>query len=188
MSEWRVALEQEYRSRLADWSDIQGHLEFLHEQVTSRPGARVLELGVRWATSTAALLDAVDLADGHLWSVDLSPPRSLDWWSRTGRWTFTLGDDMDQAVVEAQPDEVDLLLLDTSHAYDHTLAELRTYVPKMKSGGLVCCHDTDVEAPELVGPQPPFPVTLALNEFCAETGLTWENRTGSCGMGVLLIP
>jgi predicted O-methyltransferase YrrM len=185
--QWRLALEAEYESRRSVWSDIGGHLEFLHDRAAAVPGARVLELGVRWGTSTAALLYGVERVGGHLWSVDLQAPTVPSWWPLTGRWTLTVGDDLDPAVLAAQPDGVDLLLLDTSHDYQHTLAELRAYVPKVKPGGLVCCHDTELEAPDLVEPQPPYPVARALDTYCAEAGLAWVNRPHSYGMGVIEI-
>lgn len=182
------ALNAEYEARASVWSDIQGHLPTLHNAVLEYPNATVLELGVRWGTSTAALLAAVDKVDGHLWSVDIQPPSVPHWWATTGRWSLTIGDDLDPAVVAAQPEEVDVLFIDTSHAYDHMLAELRTYVGLVKPGGVVMCHDTELEAPELVGTQPPFPVARALDVFCEETGRSWTNNTGSYGLGVIRIP
>jgi predicted O-methyltransferase YrrM len=186
--QWWLALEAEYEVRLRAWSDIQGHLQFLHDRATATPQPTLLELGTRSGNSTAILLAAACRADGHLWSVDLEQPQVPSWWALTELWTFTVGDDLDQTVIEAQPDGVDLLLLDTSHAYDHTLAELRAYVPRVRPGGVVCCHDTELEAPELVGPQPPYPVAKALDAYCAEAGLSWSNRPGSYGMGVIEIP
>ena len=51
-------LRTEYEARAGQWSDIQGHLPTLHDAVMAYPGVRVLELGVRWGTSTACLLAA----------------------------------------------------------------------------------------------------------------------------------
>jgi predicted O-methyltransferase YrrM len=190
--QWRLALEAERDARLGVWSDIQGHLEFLLEQAARRSAPTMLELGVRSGNSTAVLLYAAEQTGGHLWSVDLEAPRVPSWWALTGLWTFVQGDDLDTATIaELFPKalvDVDLLLLDTSHAYDHTLAELRAYVPRVRPGGMVCCHDTELEAPDLVGPQPPFPVARALDTYCAETGLSWVNRPGSYGLGVIEIP
>lgn len=186
--QWRLALEAERDARMGTWSDIQGHLGFLLEQAAARPSPTLLELGVRSGNSTGVLLYAAFATGGHLHSVDLEAPRVPSWWALTGCWTLTVGDDLDQTVLDAQPDQVDLLLLDTSHAYQHTLDELRVYVPRVRPGGVVCCHDTELEAPDLVGPQPPFPVARALDAYCAESGLAWVNRPGSYGMGVIEVP
>jgi len=183
-----TALHAEYVARSSVWSDIQGHLPTLHDSVLEYPNAVVLELGVRWGTSTSALLAGVEVVSGHLWSVDINPPQVPDWWRLTDLWTLTVGDDLAVSVIEAQPAELDVLFIDTSHAYDHMLAELRTYVPRVKPGGVVLCHDTELEAPEMVGMQPPFPVARALDVFCDETGRSWTNNTGSYGLGIIRIP
>lgn len=182
-------LQTEYEARAGQWSDIQQHLPTLHDEVTSRPGARVLELGVRWGTSTACLLAAAEEAGGHVWSVDIAQPTAPDWWAGTGLWTLTVGDDLDPAVLAAQPAEVDVLFLDTSHVYEHTLAELAAYVPRVAPGGVVLCHDTELQTPEAASSGgPPFPVAKALDEYCARAGLAWENRPGCYGLGVIQVP
>jgi predicted O-methyltransferase YrrM len=179
----------EYQTRAGEWSDIQDHLPFLHETARVVPRCRVLELGTRWGTSTAALLAAVDRADGHLWSVDIQPPKVPAWWADTGRWTVIVGDDLDPAVQADLPAEVDVLFIDTSHAYQHTLDELRAYVPRVRPGGVALLHDTELNTPEAIPPQPmPFPVAAALDTYCAETGLSWVNRPGCYGLGVLEVP
>jgi beta-1,4-mannosyl-glycoprotein beta-1,4-N-acetylglucosaminyltransferase len=180
-------LQAEYEARRSVRSDIVDHLPTLYETVCRYPGARVLELGVRSGTSTSALLAAVDAVDGHLWSMDVIPPQVPAWWADTARWTLTIGDDLGQDVMNAAPAEVDVLFVDTSHAYEHTLAELRTYVPRVRAGGVVMCHDTELEVPAGVGASPPFPVAKALDTFCAETGRSWVNRPGCYGLGVIEI-
>ena len=180
-------LQAEYGARRLEWSDIVDHLPTLYETVSRYPGARVLELGVRTGTSTSALLAAVAAVGGHLWSVDIYPPQVPSWWADTDYWSLTVGDDLAEAVVNTAPTEVDVLFIDTSHAYEQTLAELRTYVPRVRAGGIVFCHDTEVEGPSGVGTHTPFPVARALDVFCEETGLTWINRPGSHGLGVIQI-
>jgi predicted O-methyltransferase YrrM len=202
--QWRVALEAEYQARVRAWSDIQGHLAWLLAAATSHHQPRLLELGVRSGNSTAALLLAADRADGHLWSVDAERPRVPSWWPMTGRWTLLVGDDLALAEEAAAdplphprrqgwllPDQVDLLLVDTSHTYEHTLAELQAYVPRMRPGGLVCCHDVELVGHDqrgfgLTGPD--GPVRRALDDYCAAAGLSWEHREGSFGLGVIRVP
>lgn len=181
-------LHIEYRRRAGEWSDIQGHLPRLYDEVARRVEPVVVELGVRWGTSTSALLAAVSASGGHLWSVDITPPRVPDWWAETGLWTLTIGNDVDPSVVERQPGEIDVLFVDTSHSYHHTLAELRTYALRVRPGGVVLLHDTELESPEDVGSNPPFPVARALDAFCSEAGLTWREHHGSYGLGQVDIP
>lgn len=186
--DYSPALLAEHQGRCNVWSDIVGHLPTLYDTVLAYPGAVVLELGTRSGNSTAAFLAAAASVGGHVWSVDIGLPQAPGWWWQTGLWSPVIGNDLDPAILARLPGKVDVLFIDTSHAYDHTLAELRTYVPRVKPGGVVLCHDTELEAPELVGPQPPFPVAKALDDYCAESGLKWANNTGSYGLGVINIP
>jgi predicted O-methyltransferase YrrM len=175
----------EYELCLAAWSDIQGHLPFLHEHAGRSKS--ILELGVRTGVSTAALLAGVEQSGGHLWSVDIQKPNVPAWWFKSAFWSLTLGNDLDPNVAHAQPGELDMLFIDTSHLFEHTLAELRLYVSRVKAGGIVCCHDTELGPVPGVPDYVPFSVARALDAFCSETGLTWENRTGSYGLGVIRI-
>jgi predicted O-methyltransferase YrrM len=183
-------LQVEYVARKSAGSDIQQHLPTLYETVQKYPQVIALELGVRWGTSTAALLAGVDEVDGHLWSVDIAQPTYPQWWHETGRWTLTIGSDTDREVMAAQPAELDVLFIDTVHTYEHTLAELRAWVPRVKPGGVVLMHDTELDGALLTrlwGPQPAHPVAEALDTYCGETGLTWTNTTGCYGLGTIHI-
>lgn len=172
-----------YANRLRTASDIVDHLPFLFDTVCRFPEARVLELGVRDGNSTAAFLAAVEAVGGYLWSVDCSEPRVPFEWLR-GPWTLTVADDL--AVEGTQPRDVDVLFIDTLHHYGHTLAELRVYVPHVKPGGIVLCHDTELEEPyQQPDGDPRFPVARALDAFCVETGRVWVNRSGCYGLGVI---
>jgi len=81
---------------------------------------------------------------------------------------------------------VDVWFLDTSHEYEHTLAELRAYMPRVAAGGIALFHDTNVIGwPGYQWDSDISPVATALNDYCAETGLTWENLPGDYGLGVI---
>lgn len=177
----------EYLRRCGEGSDIVDHLPTLFDTVCRYPGARVVELGVRSGNSTAALLAAADEVDGHVWSVDIEWPHVPEWWTGNGRWTLVVGDDL--TVAHSMPDEIDVLMIDTSHYYGHTLDELRAYVPRVVPGGTVLCHDTELASPYgAPWDDPPFPVARALDDYCAESGLSWRNITGCNGLGVLEVP
>lgn len=110
--------------------DMYPHLEAL-TGFAAEAGS-IIELGVRGGVSTWALLDGLP-ENGRMWSVDIDlcvvPPRvSLD-----ARWTFILGDDTDPYVQDDLPRQADLVFIDTSHEYEHTVTELLfalTRIPK----------------------------------------------------------
>lgn len=181
-------LEADYLFRCQDWSDIQDHLPRLYDEAC-RPGVKVIELGVRTGNSTAAFLAAAEAHDGHVWSVDITNPHAPRMWTESGRWTLHVGDDLDPAIVAALPDQVDIVFIDTSHLYAQTLAELRLYAPKVKPGGVVLLHDTELEAPHgATADDPPFPVAVALRKHAEANGMTVEWVSGCNGLGVLYIP
>jgi cephalosporin hydroxylase len=185
-----------YLDRLSRWSDIQEYLPLLYGAARSYPGARVLELGSRTGNSTLALLAGVVESGGHVTSVDID--KVTDWhnglyaWSQTPEWTFIQGDDMDPKVQERLPAQVDVLFIDTSHEYEHTVRELEFYMPRVVPSGIALFHDTrwlpisvmDLEGLREWGNKPP-PVGRALDEYCAAMGRTWTDLDGHYGMGIL---
>lgn len=174
----------EYEMRLALPSDIQQHLPQLYNETAARPGALVIELGVRSGNSTAAFLAAVTEHSGHVFSCDIHRPRVP--WDGHEQWTFHEGDDL--VLCDELPDGIDVLFIDTSHFYDQTCAELELYVPKVKPGGVVLLHDTELKYPEgRPWNDPPFPVRAAVDLYCFEHQLSAEFVTGCNGLGVIRV-
>jgi len=179
----RPVIGDEYTTRCWMPSDIVAHMPQLHEEA-STGDATVIELGVRTGNSTAAFLAAVEKHGGHVHSVDVARPK-VPWFAHR-QWTFHLGDDL--AVADDLPD-CDLLFIDTSHHYGHTRAELDAYVPKVRPGGVVLLHDTELERPDTAPESDPaFPVRTAIDEYCADHDLDVEYVPGCYGLGVIRMP
>jgi cephalosporin hydroxylase len=194
--ETAVSAYGDYLARLAGpWSDIQAHLEFLH--TTALAYGTLVELGVRSGNSTAALLAAKDrhaypASDirstetwGGLWSVDIAQPDVPGYWHDLDHWHFLQADDTSPQAQKWLPEKFNLLFIDTSHGYEHTLAELMLYVPRVESGGIVLLHDTEWEYPAVQLAGPTGPVARALTDYCTLEDLYWANRPGSYGLGVI---
>jgi len=181
-----------FADRLSRWSDIQEYLPFLHETAASYPQVRVLELGSRRGNSTLAFLAAALTVRGSVVSADLDPVADYDEGMRRWRdcpwWTFVQGDDMDEAVQARLPAQCDVLFVDTSHEYAHTLAELRAYMPRVVPGGVALFHDTRIFGTWSEPGDTIPPVARALDGWCAEAGLSWENLPGEYGLGVVRVP
>ncbi len=177
-------IHDEYEMRCTVPSDIYEHLPRLHTEA-STGYALVIELGVRSGNSTAAFLAAVTTHGGHVFSNDLHPIAAP--WVGHEQWTFVQGDDLE--IVDQMPDNVDVLFIDTSHFFQQTAAELELYVPKVKPGGVVLLHDTELKHPEgRPWDDPDFPVRLAVDLYCGEHNLEPEYVTGCNGLGVIRIP
>ena len=177
-----MTVDDIFTERLQIWSDIQGHLQFMHDVVVEADAKTVVELGVRSGNSTAALLAGVQKTGGHLWSVDTEPidlPAPI---SQSKLWTPVVGDDL--AVTDWLPKEIDVLFIDTNHWYHHTLAELRLYGPSSK---IILMHDTELEWPWQAPPgDPSFPVRKAIEHYLQlipERNVEW--REGSYGLAVI---
>lgn len=168
------------------WTDIRRHLPRLYEITYEYTWSRVLELGVRSGQSTLAFLAAAERTGGHVWSIDIDKPQvPAHWFTRSDIWTFTCGDD--RVVNHDYP--VDVLFVDTSHEYQHTLHELDRFMPLVVPGGAALFHDTQwgtwrdaCAVPGAYGP-----VACALDTWCEQRGLTWVNHPGSFGLGEIRV-
>lgn len=179
-----VSVYNEYQVRCAQNSDIHQHLPRLHKEA-STGDAVIIELGVRSGNSTAAFLAALEMRGGHLHSVDIDPVTMP--WAGHEQWTFHHGDDM--LLAADLPDAVDIVFIDTSHHYSQTVAELEMYWRKVKPGGVILMHDTELADPAgAPAGDPAFPVRTAIDQFCERHGLVPEFVAGCYGLGVIRIP
>ena len=197
-------LEDGYAKRLyGPWSDALEQLPLLRDAARSYWRPAIAELGTRTGESTSAFLAGAAASGGHVWSVDYGP--ATEEWLDNGLWSFLAADDMSEQAAAWLPGELDILFIDTSHLYGHTLAELRKYAPRVRPGGLVLCHDTGISRKFIVGygelraaGGPEWPVAAALDAYCAETGLAWTAQVRPAdppyperqfsGLGTIRIP
>jgi predicted O-methyltransferase YrrM len=176
-----TCLDDIYRQRCEAWSDVVEHMTVFHDTVVDANARTVVELGVRSGNSTAAFLAALEQTDGQLWSVDIKLPKVPIEFHDCGGWTFVLGDDLD--VADQLPDDIDVLFIDSSHHYYHTLAELDLYGARAAT---ILLHDTELEHPDgAPAIDPSFPVRTAATQWCARTGRAWKNLTNCYGLGVI---
>lgn len=181
-----VSVAGAYKDRLSRWSDIREYLPFLHEEARNRVNPVVLEAGTRKGNSTLAFLAGIRGGTGHVWSVDVNDvtadPDGMFLWRDYPAWTFVRGDDMDLSVQSLLPAQADILFIDSSHEYEHTLDECRAYMPRVTPGGVALFHDTRLMM-HREDTEPP--VKRALDDWCRETGMSWEEIPGDYGLGVI---
>jgi len=178
-----ASLSDLYLKACTEPSDIYEHLPTFVDLCHQTNASKVIELGTRGGVSTIGWLYGLTFT-GHLWSVDIDPAPMLPF----SHWTFIQGDDLDPAVVKQLPDDADIVFIDTSHAYADTVAELNVYRWKVRPGGRIVLHDTELEKPWGLRGQPPFPVKTAVEEFCADENLEWTNNPRCNGLGIISIP
>lgn len=116
--EWRPGMSlTEYAAR---WVDMMPHLEALRRYASE--AETVLEFGVRGGVSTWAVLKGLP-EDGELYAIDNDPDvlEMLPPWVRDdGRLSLVIGNDL----TEDLPESADLVMIDSGHEYEQTLAEL----------------------------------------------------------------
>lgn len=189
-------IEGEYRASLhGPQSDIRGHLKTLHQAAASRPRVAVIELGVRSGQSTRALLAGAIRAGGQVWSCDIARPRVPQVLWSCEQWHFLQADDLGSDALGYLPRQCDVLFLDAhSDTWTpvrirwHLMAELRAYAPRVRPGGVILAHDTQWQPPDTDLGEPAGGVARALDDWCAEAGLSWENHPGYYGLGEIRIP
>lgn len=177
-------LEVEYHRLCTEPSDINEHLSTFVTLVDELDARHVIELGTRTGVSTIAWLHALTATGGRLTSVDIDERPDI---GKHDHWTFIQGDDLDPAVL-AQLDPADIVFIDTSHLYDHTLAELNVYRWLVRPGGVIVLHDTELRQPIGAPSRPPYPVKAAINEFCEQHGIDWMNVPYCWGLGIVRMP
>jgi predicted O-methyltransferase YrrM len=195
-------LAEQYERLCRDTSsDIWQHLPTFVETVGSLDAHTVIELGVRAGISTIAWLHALENR-GRLWSVDGAPPcEDTDGTDLLGpylnkdrnqsildHWTFIKGWDNEPTVRMELPSSADIIFVDTNHTYEMTMDELENYWPRVRPGGQMLFHDTNIETTgNATTPQPLYPVRTAIEEYCSEHSLNASFVDYSCGLGSVYI-
>jgi predicted O-methyltransferase YrrM len=125
-------------------TDINQHLTTLYMLAVEFNAKSILELGVRGGESTVALLQAAKEIGGSVTSIDWywdgcpTAKKRVKEYGFEPYWKFILTDD--RTIDWNQP--INLLFIDTSHEYEHTLMELRKFEPFVVPRGIIILHDT----------------------------------------------
>jgi cephalosporin hydroxylase len=129
-------------------TDISDHLMTLFAEAISVQPKLIVELGVRGGESTFVFERVSRLMGAKLVSVDIEDCSTS---SSFKDWTFVQQDDVQFAKnfkswCEARniTPQIDLLFIDTSHLYDHTVEEIKYWFPLLADQCRVIFHDTNM--------------------------------------------
>lgn len=136
---------KEYSSKKR--TDISDHLITLFvESIKIKPKV-IVELGVRGGESTFALERVAKICNAKLISVDIVDCSKV---SSYEDWIFVKSDDIEFATQFEKwcqergiEPKIDVLFIDTSHLYEHTLQEIKYWFPFLSSKSKVFFHDTN---------------------------------------------
>lgn len=140
-------------------NDINTLLKPMYNLLCDIGAKTIVELGVRWGSSTVAFLVYCHCNDSRLYSVDIedcgvakSIMKAL---GLMKYWTFTQINDIEYVNIWNRTNRmIDFLFIDTDHTYELTTKELDIYNGFVRKGGIIFFHDSDKEG-----------VVMAYNEF-----------------------
>ncbi len=149
-------------------TDISDHLETLFMECLNVDAKLIVELGVGDGESTFVLERVTNLWGAKLVSVDIEDCKKV---SKFKDRIFIKKDDIAFAAEFPQwcrerniIPVIDLLFIDTSHLYDHTVAEIKAWFPYLAPRTKVFFHDTNMS-----------PVFVRKD---GSTGKGWDNQRG----------
>lgn len=138
------------RARTRRRSDISDHLPILYRETLARRPKLMVELGTRGGESTQVLLTAAGAVGAPMVSIDIdNVAGAIREPDLAARWRFVQADDVAFArefpawcAREGLPGSIDLLFIDTSHLYQHTVEEIAAWFPLLSPSATVLFHDT----------------------------------------------
>jgi len=129
-------------------TDVNDHLVTLFAESVSMAPRTIVELGVRDGESTFVMERVAGLFGSKLVSVDVEDCISSCSYEK---WYFVRSDDVEFAdrfeawCTESGVDsKIDVLMVDTSHLYDHTVREIECWFPFLADRAKVFFHDTNL--------------------------------------------
>ena len=178
---------------LGNWS---AHLAFAHDLIGAIQPKLIVELGTHWGESyfgfcqsvaehgLDCLCYAVDhwLGDAHAERYGEEVYEDVRQYNDTyyRAFSYLLRTSFDEALVQFPDGSVDLLHIDGLHTYEAASHDFRTWLPKVRPGGIVLLHDIAVRHAD-------FGIWLLWDEIKAEFPETFEFHH-SWGLGVLRKP
>lgn len=130
-------------------TDISSHLPVLFAHCTLKQPKLVIETGVRSGESTKAFKKALELCCSSLIGVDIDK-KSADVYAKLNikNAEFKIMDDVQFPAWWQSSDykekKADIIFIDTSHYYDHTMQELEGFLPLLADNGMLMFHDTNM--------------------------------------------
>ena len=178
---------------LGNWS---AHLAFAYDLVGALQPKLIVELGTHWGESYFGFCQSV--AEHHLdclcyavdhWLGDAHAERYGEEVYEDVRqyndthykaFSYLLRTAFDDALVQFRDGSIDLLHIDGLHTYEAASHDFRTWLPKVKPGGIMLFHDIAVRHAD-------FGIWRLWDEIKAESPETFEFHH-SWGLGVLRKP
>lgn len=139
----------EIQKRSGTRTDISDYLTTIFLESLNRKPTLIVELGVRGGESTFVFERLAKLISSKFVSVDITDCSTL---SSYKDWLFVQKDDLEFAnkfksycVQHGFEPNIDVLFIDTSHLFEHTVKEIESWFPFLSKGAKVFFHDTNMK-------------------------------------------
>lgn len=140
--------EREILERARTPNDVSHHLMAIFRHALAAEPRLMVELGIRGGDSTFVLARVARRTGATLVSVDVDDCSHV---CADPGWIFVQEDDLSLArrftvwcEARGLPPGVDVLFIDTTHAYEQTRAELEAWMPLLAPGGRALLHDSNM--------------------------------------------
>lgn len=129
-------------------TDISSHLPALFCHAVLQDPHTIIEAGVRGGESTKPLYKAAQLCDAQLIGIDNEPSWAQTTYNNMNNAICLEMNDLDfEMYYQSGPlkdKKIDVIFIDTSHEYKHTLGEITVFVPFLSDNGALMFHDSNV--------------------------------------------
>ena len=144
-------------------SDISSHLPTIYKAVFEFKPQVIVELGVRGGESSRVFSYINEELGSRITGVDID---SCPYEEKIVNSTFIKADDCLYAkqYQTLHGANIDVLMIDTSHMYEHTVQEIEAWFPLLKPTALAIFHDTNLG--------------LTYVRHNGTTGTGWDNNRG----------
>ncbi|MFZ5953842.1 MAG: CmcI family methyltransferase [Candidatus Dependentiae bacterium] len=128
-------------------TDISSHIPALFTYTLLLNPNLIVEAGVRGGQSTKPFYQALQLCSATMIGLDIEPSYAAAY-NALKNTLFIHMDDLNFVNYYQNSDykntPIDLIFIDTSHLYEHTLAEIKMFVPLLNTQGIIAFHDSNV--------------------------------------------
>ncbi|HEV7674630.1 MAG TPA: class I SAM-dependent methyltransferase [Candidatus Angelobacter sp.] len=132
-------------------SDISDYLGNIFSEVSALHPHLIVELGVRGGQSRSVLERAARISGSFLVSVDLDDCSAVC--GKSPLWHFVKSDDIkfaglfqDWCSQRSIESAIDVLFVDSSHLYEHTVEEIKAWFPFLSPNCKALFHDTNMRS------------------------------------------
>src|SRR5260370_14820437 len=137
------------RAKAAIGTDMSSHLEPVFLEALRQSQRVIVALGVRGGESTWVLESVARRCGAVLIGVDVDDCSTV---CQSENWYFVQEDDVAFGQRFATwcrehgvADKIDVLFIDTSHLYSHSVAEIEAWFPHLSEAAVVMFHDTNIK-------------------------------------------